>query len=188
MSTPASRLANISNWFYDTVIVESLRKYQGAMRVSVQIRLATADDYQGFAVVANEVHEHHVECVPKVFRSVQVVVPEESFLKLINADDSDVYVADLNGRIVGYAVLLHRSTSRDMHVPRTYSFIDNFGVSKAHRRMGVGRLLFKACLNRARERGSQELELDCWEANQEAVSFYESMGMKLKRRWLSIEL
>jgi GNAT superfamily N-acetyltransferase len=158
------------------------------MLVKVQIRLATSDDYEGFSVVAKEVHEHHVERVPSVFRSVQVVVPKATFVEWINADDSDVYIAELGGQIIGYAVLFHRRTTREIHVPRTYSFIDNFGVSKAHRRMSVGRLLFEACLKRARERGSQELELDCWEANQEAVSFYESMGMKPKRRWLSIEL
>jgi GNAT superfamily N-acetyltransferase len=158
------------------------------MLVKVQIRLATADDYEGFSVVAKEVHEHHVERIPSVFRSVEVVVPEATFVEWINADDADVYVAELDGQIIGYAVLFHRFTTREMHVPRTYSFVDNFGVSTAHRRMGVGRLLFEACMNRTRERGSQELELDCWEANQEAVSFYESMGMKPKRRWLSIEL
>jgi ribosomal protein S18 acetylase RimI-like enzyme len=158
------------------------------MLVKVQSRLATADDYEGFSRVAKEVHEHHVERIPSVFRSVQVVVPKATFVEWINADDSDVYVAELDGQIVGYAVLLQRSTTREIHVPRTYSLIDNFGVSKAYRRLGVGRLLFESCLNRARERGSQELELDCWEANQEAVSFYESMGMKPKTRRLAIEL
>jgi ribosomal protein S18 acetylase RimI-like enzyme len=156
--------------------------------MAVAVRMAVLSDYPGFARVAHEVHEHHVERVPDVFRSVDVIFSEDDFSKLLQANDSDVLVAEFNEDIVGYAVLLHRRVSRNFHVPRTISFIDNFGVSRAHRRMSVGRLLFEACVTRAKEFGAQSLELDCWEANQEAIQFYESMGMTQKRRWYSIGL
>jgi diamine N-acetyltransferase len=156
--------------------------------MSVTVRMAVLSDYPGFARVAYEVHEHHVEKVPDVFRSVDVIMSEDEFSQLLQGNDTDVFVADLNKEIVGYAVLLHRRASRHFQVPRSIAFIDNFGVSRAHRRMGVGRLLFEACVARAQESGAQCLELDCWEANQEAIQFYESMGMKQKRRWYSIGL
>jgi ribosomal protein S18 acetylase RimI-like enzyme len=156
--------------------------------MSVRIRAATLADYAAFALVAHEVHEHHVAAVPDVFRSVSVVIPEELFADLINSNDSEVHVAEADGAIAGYAVLLHRRLTRAIQVPRVYAFIDNFGVAKAYRRTGVGRQLFEACIASAREHGASSLELDCWEANAEAVQFYASMGMKLKRRWLALDL
>lgn len=156
--------------------------------MSVEIRLATLADYPGFARVAHEVHEHHVAAIPDVFQSVDVVVPEAYFAQLVEGDESDVYVAVCDGTIAGYAILQHRRASRDMLVPRIFAFIDNFGVAEAYRRRGIGRRLFEACIARAKECGAASLELDCWEANQEAVSFYTSMGMRLKRRWLAMDL
>lgn len=154
----------------------------------VSVRPALVSDYHGFERIARDVHEHHVNAIPDVFRSVEVIVSEDTFATLLNDEDIDVFVAEHENEIVGYAVLLHRRTTRDMHVTRTFSFIDNFGVLKKSRRMGVGRMLFDSCLARAKEMGAETLELDCWEANQQAVRFYESMGMKVKRRWYSMDV
>ncbi len=156
--------------------------------MAVEVREATVADYPGFARVAREVHEHHVAAVPDVFRRVEVVVPEEAFAELIADDDSGVYIAECDGELAGYAVLLHRRASREIHVPRPFAFVDTFGVAEAHRRSGVGRRLFAACVAGAKERGATRLELDCWEANREAVRFYAAMGMHLKRRWLALDL
>lgn len=156
--------------------------------MDVRVRLATLEDYAGFVAVAGETHAHHVAAVPGVFRSVGVAVPEEYFAQLVTGDDSDVIVAEVSGEIVGYAVLLHRHAARDMLVPRTYAHIENFGVSAAYRREGIGRQLIEACVVRAREHGATSLELDCWEANQEAIAFYTSLGMRVTRRYFAMDI
>jgi GNAT superfamily N-acetyltransferase len=156
--------------------------------MEILIRHAEMADYSGFLRVAHEVHEHHVALIPEVFRSVTMVVPENYYERLITADESEILVAECDGEIVGYAVLLHRSASGEIRVPRSFSFIDNFGVAKAYRRKGVARQLFEACLAIARERGDDALELDCWEPNEDALRFYEAMGMRTTRRWFSIDL
>ncbi len=156
--------------------------------MAVEVRSAEPADYPGFARVANEVHEHHVAAVPEVFRSVEVIVTEEVFGDLLAGDNSVVYIAVCDGEIAGYAVLKHRQASGEIRVPRAFAFIDNFGVAEAYRRRGIGRQLFEACMADAKERGDTDLELDCWEANHEAVHFYASMGMRLSRRWLAINL
>lgn len=158
------------------------------MSAQVTIRLATLADYLGFARVARETQEHHVALLPKVFRSVKVAVPEEYFAGLVTGGESCVLLAERAGVIVGYATLRMRHATLDILVPRTVGYIDNFGVSEAVRGMGVGRLLFAACRERAQAMGASSLELDCWEANQGAMRFYETMGMRVSRRWLTIDL
>ncbi len=156
--------------------------------MAVRIRLATQQDYLGFARVACEVHEHHVAAAPDVFRSVDTPVPQEDFAQLVAGEDSDVIIAEINEEIVGYAVLLLRRATREMLVPRAFGWLKNFGVSEEHRRQGVGRRLLDACAAWAKDRGATSLELDCWEANQGAIAFYTSMGMRVTRRWFAMEI
>jgi diamine N-acetyltransferase len=156
--------------------------------MDVRIRLATLEEYADFVTVAGETHAHHVAAIPGAFRSVAVAVPREYFAQLVAGDDSDVIVAEVSDTIVGYAVLLHRRTAREMLVPRMYAHIENFGVSAAYRREGIGRQLIEACVARARERGATSLELDCWEANQEAIAFYTSLGMHVTRRYFAMDI
>jgi len=90
--------------------------------------------------------------------------------------------------IVGYATLQIRHALYGIQVPRTAGFIDNFGIAEACRRMGVGRLLFEACRERAKAMGASSLDLDCWEANQGAIRFYERLGMRVNRRMFTLDL
>ncbi len=133
-------------------------------------------------------HEHHVAAVPDVFSRVELAVPEETYAALLADADCDVFLAERGGAIAGYAVLFHRRAAYNFLVPRTFAFIDNLGVTETHRRAGVGRRLFAACAAAAKARGAIQLELECWEANREAVQFYAEMGMRLKRRRLALDL
>ena len=36
--------------------------------------------------------------------------------------------------------------------------------------------------------GSSSLDLDCWEANQDAIRFYENMGMQVSHRRFTLDL
>ena len=158
------------------------------MSAPITIRLATVEDYPGFLSVARETHEHHVALLPHVFRSVEDVVSEAYFLGMVTGEESCIVLAEREGVIVGYATLQLLHASYDFLVPRTVGHIDNFGVAKACRRMGVGRLLFEACRERATAMGASSLDLDCWEANQGAIRFYESLGMQVSRRRFTIDL
>jgi ribosomal protein S18 acetylase RimI-like enzyme len=158
------------------------------MSAPITIRLATLEDYPGFLAVAQETHEHHVALLPDTFRSVEVAVPEDYFARMMMGQESSILLAERAGTIVGYATLQLHRTMRDSMVPHVVAEIGNFGVSAGCRRMGVGRFLFAACRERATAMGARDLNLSCWEANQEAMRFYESMGMRVSRRWLTLGL
>ena len=158
------------------------------MSAPITTRLALLEDYPGFLSVAYETHEHHVALLPEIFRSAEVAVPEEYFAGLVTGDESCILLAEQGGVVVGYATLqLHRAIY-NTQVPRTTGFIDNLGVSEAYRCMGVGRRLFEACCEQAKAMGASSLDLDCWEANQSALRFYESLGMRVSRRRFTIGL
>lgn len=156
--------------------------------MSIQIRFAVPADYPGIAQVARETLAHHVAAIPTVFRDADPALPEPFFAELLAHADADVIVAEDEGVAAGYAIMQLRRSELPLHVPRTVAYVDNFGVLAAYRRKGVGRLIFERCAERARQRGAKSLELDCWEANQEALRFYAALGMRIQRRRLAMDL
>lgn len=155
--------------------------------MSIQIRFAGPDDYPSFVRVARDAREHHVALLPDVFRSANPL-PRVCSTELLADTDAGVIVAEDGGKIVGYAIKRLRHAELPLHVPRTVGYIDNFGVLAASRREGIGRQIFERCTERARQRGAQSLELDCWDANQEALHVYLALGMQTQRRRLAIDL
>jgi diamine N-acetyltransferase len=156
--------------------------------VSIQVRFAAPADYPSFLRVARETLEYHVALLPDVFRVADSAFPEPYFRELLGDTNADVIVAADGGEIVGYAIMHLRHAELSLHVPRTVAYIGNFGVLAAYRHRGIGRLIFEKCSRRAKERGVQSLELDCWEANQEALRFYAALGMRNQRRRLAMDL
>jgi ribosomal protein S18 acetylase RimI-like enzyme len=156
--------------------------------MSVTIRPATAADYPAVARAALEVLEHHAAVAPEVFQRAAVALPEDYFAELLADADSGVLVAERNGAIAGYAVLQLRRTSLAVHVPRIVAYVQNFGVAQSVRRGGVGRALLEACAAWGRAHSAGSLELDCWEANQAAIAFYTTQGMRVTRRYFALDL
>jgi ribosomal protein S18 acetylase RimI-like enzyme len=154
----------------------------------ISVRLATAADYPAVARVAGETHAYHVALLPSVFRDALDVFPADYFAGLVEGAESGVTLAERAGQIAGYATLRLRHTLLDIQVPRTSAYIDNFGVAASARRHGVGRRLMAACRDWARARSADSLDLDCWEANQAAMRFYEALGMRVTRRALTLDL
>ncbi|HEX9038085.1 MAG TPA: GNAT family N-acetyltransferase [Ktedonobacterales bacterium] len=155
---------------------------------SVSVRLATRADYAGFARVARETHDYHVALLPEVFRDAADIFPEAYFVELVEGVASCILLAERAGVITGYATMRLRGAPLDILVPHISAFIDNFGVAASARRHGVGRRLLMACRERARAMGADSLDLDCWEANQPGLRFYEAMGMRTTRRRLTLDL
>ena len=62
--------------------------------------------------------------------------------------------------------------------------IDELCVDKDQSRQGIARSIMKYIENYAKEIGIERIELNMWEFNEEARSFYEKSGFKTYRRYL----
>ena len=65
-----------------------------------------------------------------------------------------------------------------------YLDIDEICVDNDHRRQGIASSIMKYIENYAKEIGIESIELNMWEYNEEARSFYEKSGFKTYRRYL----
>ncbi|HZG59150.1 MAG TPA: GNAT family N-acetyltransferase [Anoxybacillus sp.] len=155
----------------------------------VVITAASLDDYGNINEIVKEGQDEHAEALPTIFAKVDVVMPIDYYQQLLNDKNSEVLVAKLDGQVVGFAVLeIKEAPPFASLVPRTYAYISDFGVKKSFQNNGIGKQLFFACVEWAKAKGATSLELNVWEFNQKAISFYEQLGMKPLSRKMAIDL
>lgn len=127
-----------------------------------QIRLATEADFPRIVAVLNTMNREQVrlEDVLRVER---------------NRPATDIYqyrVAEIDGRVVGYALAEHDSTQ-----PEGQFLIRN-RVEAPYRRQGLGQALLTQITGWAREQGATRFETNVWENDAETMAWAERRGWR----------
>jgi GNAT superfamily N-acetyltransferase len=141
------------------------------------IRRAELRDLTMLAALHEEVHRLHVQARPDQFQTAPDGVLEQRFREWIAASDTKVWVAEIDGHVVGYAVQMRRH--REPHPiarQRTWWEIDNLGVTATHRGRGIGTALIQAIIEDARQTGIPDVELASWAFNTAAHRAFERAG------------
>lgn len=166
-------------------------KMHGLDAMTLHIRYAQARDYQKINALCLEVHEEHVQALPNVFHSVHYVYHPVYYAELLNAESSSIFVAEdeETGELVGYGIVEYKEImDHPLLVSRRYAYLANLGVSPGWRGQGIGRRLFRACVEWSRDKRCESMELNVWEYNQSAIGFYQSLGMRTMSRKMEIDL
>ena len=108
------------------------------------------------------VYAVEMECFPDPY-------PSEFIEVLIETKRGPFFVADEDGKIVGYAV--GTASGRDVHVL-------SVAVNPGCRRRGIGTALLSAVSRRLVEEGVDDIHLEVRKGNGAAISFYERMGFR----------
>jgi len=98
-------------------------------------------------------------------------ISRRSFRKLIERETAETLVAEVNGAIAGYCMVLFR---RGSGVARLYSI----AVATGHAGSGVGRLLLETAEDTAFEHDRLILRLEVREDNARAIKIYETNGYR----------
>lgn len=147
--------------------------------MAITIEVAKEQDYIEVNHLVGQGHDDHVKGDDTVFREVESVMPEEYYRELLAQEQSTVLIAREESKIIGFAVIsIEVSPDFPSLVHRRFAYIHDFGIDRAEKRKGIGSMLFGACLNWAKEMHVDEVELNVWEFNEEAVAFYNKQSMK----------
>ena len=68
------------------------------------------------------------------------------------------------------------------------AYIEDFVVDSEYRFRGIGRKLFVATKQEAKEWNATSLELNVWKVNKEAECFYSKMGFEVKSRIMEYKI
>jgi ribosomal-protein-alanine N-acetyltransferase len=92
-----------------------------------------------------------------------------TFRNLLDRSDTDSIVAEIGGRVVGYAISWFVVDQGEL---------GNIAVDAAWRRKGIARALVVAALDRARDRGIREVYLEVRRSNTAAQKLYRQLGFR----------
>jgi diamine N-acetyltransferase len=145
---------------------------------------SSIDDYNGVAVVFDEIHELHRQALPHVFRAVEGRALERTYFEEVLTDpEADWLLAERAGEILGFAsVRIVHAPDRPMLVPRRFAEVSSLAVRADHQHSGIGRALMQAAEHWAAGQAINEIQLNVWEFNGGAIAFYERLGYVAERR------
>lgn len=159
--------------------------------MELSIRSADAGDLDSLTSIAEEVGMMHVKALPQVFRAPgDGSAWQESLMRGTEDENAGILVAELDREIVGFVQIDYRAAPNNpMLLNRHYAWIDQIGVKSEYRGRGIGKALMEAASSWARDMGADQIELNVWEFNQRAISFYEELGYKTasRRMWKTLE-
>ena len=145
------------------------------------MRNAKFSDFNDVNNLMLELHNLHVKNRNDVFKATDSPMKEEYFKDLLNNQDVKLFVIENleNSEIVGYSNLkLMNTPNIDIVVKSKYIYIDDFCIKQAYKRKGIGKKLFNFILEYAKQQCVDSVQLNVWSFNEDAIEFYNFMGMK----------
>ena len=142
------------------------------------LELATVKDRDEVNRLARQVHEMHVQWRPDLYTMPEELFPEERYSELLK--NRELYVAKLDGAVIGFALLKMRVSEGVGKVTRKIMLIDQVCVDEALRNHGIGTQMMEEVRALARAFGCTDLQLGVYPQNDAAVSFYQKCGFMIR--------
>lgn len=145
--------------------------------LSMNIRRAENKDMESVLNLLSQVLEVHAVIRPDLFISGTRKYTEKE-LEVIFADDQrPVFVAEEDGRVLGYCFCVIQDTQHSNNLRDSRSlYIDDLCVDEKSRHQHVGRALIDYVSAYGRSIGCYDMSLNVWEGNDQAKAFYERLG------------
>ena len=148
----------------------------------MEIRFAGPQDVGGILTLLQQIGQLHHEGRPDIFRDQAQKYSASQVLALLDSSVTPVFVAVEDEKVLGYCfckvkIYEHESVVYD----HTELFIDDLCVDESCRGQHIGTALYNEVLRYAKMRQCHNVTLNVWSFNENAMKFYESMGMKPQR-------
>lgn len=105
---------------------------------------------------------------------------EAPMREAILEETKDIFLADLDGKIVGFACVWECETKAEENylVPGKFAYLSDLVLLPESRGRGIGGALLDACKNWAGQRGISRMKLDSLCKNEVANHLYEREGFR----------
>ncbi|MDO4619848.1 MAG: GNAT family N-acetyltransferase [Lachnospiraceae bacterium] len=154
------------------------------------VRKAEIKDIPRMEKLLMQVNNVHADGRPDLFiHNCQKYAAED--LEILLEDSSrPIFVGvDEEDCVQGYCFCVITETigSHNLHDIKSL-YIDDLCVDESVRGRGVGREIYKAVTEYAREIGCYHITLNVWSCNPTAMRFYDSLGMKELKKTMEVIL
>ena len=143
------------------------------------IRDMKLEDYDAVDTLMQQLHKIHVNGRPDLYVEMEHPYSKEELTEKIYNKEVIALAAEEENRIVGLCIVVikHRSGMVNMKT----AYVDDLVVDQSYQRRGIARSLFQEAEERAKALGAERMDLTVWSFNENALKFYESIGMVPQR-------
>ena len=146
--------------------------------MNLLVRNAKKTDYHAVKKIMNQVQEMHVAWRPDIYKSNDNLISEDNFDIMISS--GNLYVADVDGTVVGVLEVTYKHVESPAHVSRDVVFIDSMAVDTDFRGKGIGHQFFEKAKELKTVSGSDGIELQVNAKNIAAYEMYKKYGFTEK--------
>lgn len=144
----------------------------------MEIRFAETRDIPAMIDLLRQVGQVHHEIRPDLFRAGAQKYDEAALKALLQDKNRPIFIAELDGRAVGYCFCILQITKDDPVLwDRKVLYIDDLCVDEAHRGQGIATKLYEHTRAYAKALSCDAVTLNVWYGNG-AQKFYEKCGMQ----------
>ena len=144
----------------------------------MEIRKATQSDIPGMLALLRQVGQVHHEIRPDIFRSGAQKYDETALLSLLTDPMRPIFVATKGAFVAGYCFCILKESQEDpVLTDRKELYIDDLCVDENHRGKGIAKTLYSHTCAYAKSIGCRFVTLNVWQGNDNAMAFYQSLGM-----------
>lgn len=145
---------------------------------------ASLEDYEGLNRIARQVAALHASWGNGM--AVEYPYPMDYFRECLK--ENRLYVARLDGRIVGYINFWFWTAGGPAARARKMISIDDIGVEETCKRQGIGTRMMEELAALAREAGCAALNLYVDAPNEAAIAFYQKCGLTIRNHGMTMAL
>ncbi|MBR0446340.1 MAG: GNAT family N-acetyltransferase [Oscillospiraceae bacterium] len=145
----------------------------------MEIRFAEAKDVSGILDLLRQVGQVHHEGRPDIFRTGARKYGASQILAMLDSPKTPIFVAVEGEKVVGYGFCQVKIYDRDPVIAdHTEIYIDDLCVDASCRGQGIGKKIYEEILRYAKMRRAYNVTLNVWCCNENAMAFYEKLGLK----------
>ena len=156
----------------------------------MEVRMAQEKDIERIHSLLAQVAMVHHKGRPDLFKPGKSKYTDEELKDLLQDSNRPILAAvDDNDCMQGYAFCIFQQY-KDHNIMTDIKtlYIDDLCVDETMRGKHIGKLLYNAALDYAREHGCYNLTLNVWSCNESAMKFYESCGLKPQKVGMEVIL
>jgi GNAT superfamily N-acetyltransferase len=153
------------------------------------LKISRTFDAGKIAKLNQSVHQLHVELYPQHFQTYDFHQVHEFFKKVMKDDRFIFLLGEDEGQHVGFAWLEIKQYSETVFKKAYESiYVHQINIAESYKNKGFGSSLMKEIYSIARTNDINTIELDYWNDNMIAESFYEKEGFVTYRKMAYKEL
>ena len=148
---------------------------------------AKLEDMEGISRLYKALNTDMSRLQPEMFRPAG---EDGGFIRsVLESERDDLLLAREDGRVFGLALVQDKDTPPyPAFIQRRYTYLMDLVVDPEYRRQGVGRALLGAVKDWAESRDAEFIELGVLAQNEDAIRLYESLGFKISRKIMQLDL